>query len=457
MKDLPSIFNDNLPATMTTDELKSRLTEDIALMGQELSCPPSDVVFCTQDGTALFGNETLGSLFPTVAPPTRGALPNRGDMCSASDGLSETATSIAEAGSTSDIAELEAPLEHVLFLTLSPTYPILCGMTTCQALAAAHKLHTGELLHFTDLRALNYAMFFEDRKNPVYPVHISNKNRATFYECVEHYVLDAYQGTNLSELWWQDFRDGDIIFYDLQGRESMGDYTPETLIATWAYYIQKKYDQHSHSGILMIPRSHDTHDYPCVFHGLATKIKAILHPVCAVTIVPRRLAFEKIFTGYDLLEESVQKSLPEYFAVALREAAAREYDNCGPQVHDALWKFIAPRREGLNQDLALVSPRRNPDEPNVGSPTPKNVPALCSGFTASIIFSCCQRVQDIVVERYPHLRACLQLQPHVRTDVVNFTPRDLHRWGVWGPPVPPMGFEKHLHPEVNASRRLYAY
>jgi len=185
-------------------------------------------------------------------------------------------------------------------------------------------------------------------------------------------------------------------------------------------------------------------------------------------MIPRRISFSKVFTGYDLVEESVQKYVGECFLVSLRQVSALDFPVSESNFLKSLGHFIWYRKTNMEESLPIVSTPNGTDStsPSGKASTTMSVqrmrfegaPTFCSGFTASVMVLCFQLVEEMVTERYPHLKTCFQLHPNVRTDAVNYTPRDLHRWAVWeDEPVPPMEFERYLHPDVVASRRIYSY
>eukprot|EP00760_Papus_ankaliazontas_P023321 PhM_4_TR2035/c0_g2_i1/m.39487 len=493
---LPVVLRESYFETTRVGEVIASVTEDICLGTTPLACHPDDLVLCKPNGTVLSSGQTLEASFTHeerytllhVAPAVQGgrSLP----PASSSGGLTDATSSPLETSRNPDddfddnqvtplqgIGDAECPtaIECVLYLTLAPSHTLSrVFVAATHMLRAMWCLEREVCLNFTELRAIHYASFFESGSNKPYPTHINNAAHADYFVALARAVVSCFRRSELSRVIWKDFRDCDVVFYDMSGKESMGDFIANSLIGSITYYIQRTYDQHSHSGFLLLPvGSSKTAKArpPAVFHGMSTKVRPIHHSLCAVYLVPRRIDFHKIYSGYDLLDEPTHRRVEHLFARVLHEASTLQYENCAPGFWDGMWKLLGWRKTDLKEARAIMPspvsstasmedaveegtspPSPLPPSATMVPPQPQN--AFCSGFTASMITYCCTRVQEILVAEVPHLDACLCLKPHVRSDVVNFSPRDLHRWDVWAPDVAPMELERYLHPEVIASRRF---
>jgi len=361
-------------------------------------------------------------------------------------------------GSCEGTPNLSMDDETVLYIVAAPTVTIMSVVTAPQLLLTLYKVKllveilmaepdpspsaipSHALLGYEDLRALHYSCYLKDSKRL-----FDDQPNATYFRLLIELVSREFEDcTPLRNCWWLGYRSGDIVFYDLQGRENMGDFVSEAVGTSLFYWMQKTYDQFSHSGLLVVSGS-----VPRLFHGLSNRIKVLNYPLLSVYMPRRRIDFQKVYEGYTTLNPEVQLKILTLFtsAVHVRSANYSMYTNTSPGFWSGLWAIFGWRLGQVTTSPELLSKKSDPANPQAATP-------LCSGFTSAVLYEVLAEVGKTIIADYPELKAAMQFKSVMNRDVLNFTPKELHYWDVWEPNLPPHFFEKLVTPAVAASHNV---
>eukprot|EP00759_Apiculatamorpha_spiralis_P021883 PhF_6_TR26366/c1_g1_i1/m.37997 len=295
------------------------------------------------------------------------------------------------------------------------------------------------LLSYSDLRCMHYACYLRDSKR--------------LFEEQPHYiyfkglVLLLSQKFNespvLANCWFQGYRTGDVVFYDLIGRERMGDFVSEVYGTNVFYWVQKIYDNYSHSGIVVTSGS-----CPRLFHGLAHRIKVLNYPLFAIYMPRRRVDFSKVFKGYNTLPNEVQVAVTAIFTSGAhaRVVDYNMYVNETPGFWQGIWRLFGWRFGTTTTKPELLTKK-------VDATNAMTHP-LCSGFTAAVVYEVLLEAQTKIREQHPEYHSEMEFLEVMHRDVLNFTPKELHNWNIWMEGLSPHSFEKFVTRDVTESHRF---
>eukprot|EP01062_Namystynia_karyoxenos_P010863 TRINITY_DN13876_c0_g1_i3.p1 TRINITY_DN13876_c0_g1~~TRINITY_DN13876_c0_g1_i3.p1 ORF type:complete len:1078 (+),score=252.00 TRINITY_DN13876_c0_g1_i3:83-3235(+) len=269
------------------------------------------------------------------------------------------------------------------------------------------------------------------------------KDTAPFFRNLAMALWSEAEAAGLLQLLRQGFEPGDVIFYDLEGRAQVRDVYLGDMLQQVFYHVQKRYDQHSHSGLFLL----DGDGHPAIIHVIGQRVKQLRVASSWLYNMKREVDLAKVFLGWEDLTDEQRGAVTAQFRGGvqgwLREAPLVRNRTAEAMQMAAIIRRGAPEQveavPGVTSARALSTwrlTRADREALAAGPVTPAGPHVMCSGFTASVLLEVWLDVQSwaqATPEDAPGASAlrALRVRPELQLNVLLFHPRNLHDWNVW--------------------------
>eukprot|EP01064_Diplonema_japonicum_P026498 TRINITY_DN3793_c0_g1_i1.p1 TRINITY_DN3793_c0_g1~~TRINITY_DN3793_c0_g1_i1.p1 ORF type:complete len:701 (+),score=150.15 TRINITY_DN3793_c0_g1_i1:4324-6426(+) len=251
---------------------------------------------------------------------------------------------------------------------------------------------------------------------------------AVLFKSLGNMLWKAAESFGLPELVQGGYKEGDVLFYDLQSRTALGDVELRDASASAFFRLQKTYDRFSHSGVFIRKKSR-----PAIFHGLRTRVKDLTVPAAFAYMPKREVDLRKVFFRFRYLPETMQEKMDMWY----REAVCRRAKQGQLILNDCadLWDIIKVVRSIPGRQSQALSVVGDPGVLGRGD----TVRIMCSAFTASILLesflemetklhSIAAQEEDLSTR---NLYLSVTVHPSLVIDTLSLPPKLLHKWNVW--------------------------
>eukprot|EP01062_Namystynia_karyoxenos_P019215 TRINITY_DN17203_c0_g2_i1.p1 TRINITY_DN17203_c0_g2~~TRINITY_DN17203_c0_g2_i1.p1 ORF type:complete len:782 (+),score=119.03 TRINITY_DN17203_c0_g2_i1:139-2484(+) len=326
-------------------------------------------------------------------------------------------------------------------------------------LLGAHKEARGALagapaagcLGFREFRAL----FLAQELTQDFAVFVRTEEEAAplaaLYQPLARAAWELVAQLGLPELFAEQYRPGDVIFYDLFSRERVGEVDLRGRLNSWLFKVQRYYDRFSHSGLFVRaakqPRGgpYTIGDRPAVFHSIGSKVKILRFCASFACIPKREIDFSCVF-GEDAgcwqgLQQQERDEAEQHFEQVIQrylsQVATIRNKTAGTGDYMRIVRSSAAECKDMDKDPCSTWKLARDGEAGEARKV------MCSGFTASLLLEawreCAGRFLRLAgdardrrqYQKHLRLNACGSVRPVLNRNALDFSPQDLHRWPVW--------------------------